>query len=41
MGGLGIHYVRTLNNNVDYRREDGKNILTISKVLAGGDTLRK
>ena len=29
VGGLGIHYIRTMSNGMAYRREDGKNILTI------------
>lgn len=31
IGGLGIHYIRTMSDGVTYRREDGKNILTIRK----------
>ena len=29
IGGLGIHFIRTLADRVDYRRENGKNILTL------------
>jgi sigma-B regulation protein RsbU (phosphoserine phosphatase) len=31
IGGLGIHLVRQIMDTVDYRREDGKNILTMTK----------
>ena len=27
IGGLGVHFIRTLTNLVSYRREDGQNIL--------------
>lgn len=27
IGGLGIHFIRTLSDNVSYRRENGRNIL--------------
>jgi serine/threonine-protein kinase RsbW len=30
-GGLGIHLVRSLIDRLSYRREDGKNVLTMSK----------
>lgn len=30
IGGLGIHLIRTLVDTVDYRREAGKNVLTLS-----------
>jgi len=33
VGGLGIHLVRQLMDSVSYRREDGKNILTLIKML--------
>lgn len=29
-GGLGIHYIRTMTSGMDYRRESGRNILTMS-----------
>lgn len=29
-GGLGIHLVRQAADSMDYRREDGKNVLTIT-----------
>jgi serine/threonine-protein kinase RsbW len=32
-GGLGIYLVRQIMTNVDYRRVDGKNILTLRKKL--------
>jgi len=30
-GGLGIHLVRSLIDRLSYRREDGKNVLTMTK----------
>lgn len=30
-GGLGIYLARTLTDRFDYRREDGRNVLTLSK----------
>lgn len=33
IGGLGIYYIRTLTDSMEYRREDGKNILRISKLI--------
>ena len=30
-GGLGIYLARTLMDRFDYRREDGRNVLTLSK----------
>lgn len=33
IGGLGIHFVKTLMDQVDYRRENDHNILTIQKNL--------
>lgn len=35
VGGLGIHLVRSLMDSVEYRREKGRNILTMRKVYAG------
>jgi len=31
IGGLGIHFVRSLMDSVEYRREENKNILTLHK----------
>jgi anti-sigma regulatory factor (Ser/Thr protein kinase) len=31
LGGLGIHLVRSLMDGVEYRRENGKNVLTLRK----------
>ena len=31
VGGLGVHFVRTFMDAADYRREDGKNRLTLTK----------
>ena len=34
-GGPGMHLVRSTMDEVDYRREDGRNILTVRTALAG------
>ncbi len=34
IGGLGIHLIRSLMDEVDYRREAGKNILRMRKRVA-------
>jgi serine/threonine-protein kinase RsbW len=31
IGGLGIHFVKTVMDSVDYARRDGKNIVTLTK----------
>jgi anti-sigma regulatory factor (Ser/Thr protein kinase) len=33
IGGLGIHLVRSVMSSVEYRREDGRNVLTMKKRL--------
>jgi anti-sigma regulatory factor (Ser/Thr protein kinase) len=33
VGGLGIHLVRSLMNRIDYERANGKNVLTLQKML--------
>jgi anti-sigma regulatory factor (Ser/Thr protein kinase) len=33
IGGLGIHLMRSVMNSVEYRREDGRNVLTLKKQL--------
>ena len=33
IGGLGIHLVRSVMSSVEYRREDGRNILIMTKQL--------
>ena len=33
IGGLGIHFVKTLMDNVEYRREDNKNIILLRKEI--------
>lgn len=39
-GGLGIHLVRELTEQIEYRREAGRNILSfVKKVSSGTDTL--
>jgi anti-sigma regulatory factor (Ser/Thr protein kinase) len=34
VGGLGLHLVRAATDGLEYRREDGKNVLTIHKRVA-------
>jgi sigma-B regulation protein RsbU (phosphoserine phosphatase) len=34
IGGLGIHLVRNLMTSVDYRREDGRNVISLARELA-------
>lgn len=34
-GGLGMHLVRSTMDEVDYRREGGRNVLTVRTSLAG------
>lgn len=33
IGGLGIHLVRTMMSSVEYRRENGRNVLIMKKML--------
>lgn len=33
IGGLGIHLVRSMMSSVEYRREDGRNVLIMKKSL--------
>jgi len=33
IGGLGIHFVKTLMDTVEYRREDSKNVITLRKEI--------
>jgi anti-sigma regulatory factor (Ser/Thr protein kinase) len=33
IGGLGIHLVRSVMTSVEYRRQDGRNVLTMKKKL--------
>ncbi len=35
VGGLGVHFLRTLNDEVTYKRHENKNRLSIKKCLAG------
>lgn len=35
VGGLGIHLVRSLTDALEYRREDGRNVVTVKKKTAG------
>ena len=40
IGGLGIHYIRKMSDGVAYRREDGKNILTVWKALGNHSNIK-
>lgn len=40
-GGLGIHFLKTLADNVYYEYKDGKNRLTVSKNIEIGDNEEK
>jgi serine/threonine-protein kinase RsbW len=37
-GGLGMHLVRETMDEIDYRRENGRNVLTVRTLVAGRDT---
>ena len=37
-GGLGIHLVRKTMDAVAYRRENGRNVVTLTKSTVAGDT---
>ena len=37
IGGLGIHFVKNMMDDVEYVHAGGKNILTISKGISGSD----
>ena len=42
IGGLGIHLVRSVMSSVEYRREDGRNVLTMKKeIVSRGSALVK
>ena len=32
-GGLGVHIVKAIMDTIDYRRDDGRNVLTLTKKL--------
>ncbi len=36
IGGMGIHIVRRTADKIDYRREEGRNILTVQKRIQEG-----
>jgi serine/threonine-protein kinase RsbW len=38
IGGLGIHLVRHLVDDVSYQRRDGRNVVALTRRLAGGTT---
>jgi anti-sigma regulatory factor (Ser/Thr protein kinase) len=33
IGGLGIHIVRSLVDTIEHRRDDGRNVLTMTKKM--------
>ena len=35
IGGLGIHIVRSLVDRIEHRRDDGRNVLTMTKKMNG------
>jgi anti-sigma regulatory factor (Ser/Thr protein kinase) len=35
IGGLGIHIVRSLVDTIEHRRDDGRNVLTMTKKMNG------
>ena len=37
-GGLGMHLVRETMDEIDYRREDGRNVLTVRTAVTGRDS---
>lgn len=37
VGGLGVHFAKTLTDTQRYRHEGGLNVLTLTKTIAGGD----
>ncbi|MBW2516022.1 MAG: ATP-binding protein [Deltaproteobacteria bacterium] len=38
IGGLGIHIVKKLTNDICYQRDHGKNHLTLKKIIETGDS---
>jgi anti-sigma regulatory factor (Ser/Thr protein kinase) len=39
VGGLGVHLLKTLMDDVSYRRENGRNILSMRKTMTEGNSL--
>jgi serine/threonine-protein kinase RsbW len=37
VGGLGVHFMKTLMDEVAYRREGDRNVLTMRKRFGGDD----
>lgn len=37
IGGLGVHFAKTLTDTQTYRFEDGRNVLALTKLLTGDD----
>jgi anti-sigma regulatory factor (Ser/Thr protein kinase) len=37
VGGLGVHFIKTLMDAVSYRREGGRNVLTMRKRFKAGE----
>jgi len=34
VGGMGVHLVKNMVNHIDYKREDGKNVLVLTKNIS-------
>ena len=39
VGGLGIHLVKSLTDALEYRREGGRNVVTVEKKIASAPSL--
>ena len=40
IGGLGVHIVKTMADSLDYRRENGCNVVTMKKRMSSGSAPR-
>jgi serine/threonine-protein kinase RsbW len=40
VGGLGVHLIKNLMDDIAYRRENGKNVLSMRKTMTEGTSLR-
>ena len=40
VGGLGVHLIKKLMDDIAYRRENGKNVLSMRKTMTEGTSLR-
>ncbi len=41
IGGLGVHFIKVLMDEVSYARKEGKNVLTLVASKKGGDSSRR